>query len=129
MTATAQPEISASAVGVEPDRFDSWAIVELFGHKKIAGRVTEQVIGGGAFVRVDVPASKHYAAYTKLLGNGAIYAITPVDEAIARKALEYINADPIPVYIPPDRQLGTGDQHDATASVATDGREYDDDDD
>ena len=37
------------------DKFDHWCIVELFGHNQIAGKVTEQAIGGQSFVRVDVP--------------------------------------------------------------------------
>ncbi len=36
-------------------KFEAWAIVELFGHQKIAGRLTEQTIGGCHFLRVDVP--------------------------------------------------------------------------
>jgi hypothetical protein len=39
----------------EQDKFDSWAVVELFGHQQIAGRVTEASIGGCSFLRVDVP--------------------------------------------------------------------------
>jgi hypothetical protein len=35
---------------------EQWAIVEIFGHQRIAGRLTEQTIGGCSFVRVDVPA-------------------------------------------------------------------------
>lgn len=31
----------------QPDQtFDQWCIVEIFGHERIAGRVTEQRIGG-----------------------------------------------------------------------------------
>jgi hypothetical protein len=30
----------------ETNQFDQWAVIELFGHNRIAGRVTEQVIGG-----------------------------------------------------------------------------------
>ncbi len=37
------------------DKFEQFAIVELFGHQIIAGLVSEQVIGGQGFVRVDVP--------------------------------------------------------------------------
>ena len=36
--------------------FNEWALVELFGHQKIVGKVTEATLAGGAFLRVDVPA-------------------------------------------------------------------------
>lgn len=39
-------------------KFDHWCIVESFGHERIAGRVTEQTIGGCSFIRVDVPRRK-----------------------------------------------------------------------
>jgi len=60
--------------------FDNFCIVELFGHQKIAGKVTEQVIAGQGFVRVDVPQTKRFPAFTRMFGSGAIYSITPVDE-------------------------------------------------
>lgn len=68
----------------EPEKFDCWAIVEVMGHSKYAGRVTEQAIGGCAFVRVDVPAHEDHPEFTKLLGQSSIFAITPVTEDIAR---------------------------------------------
>jgi hypothetical protein len=37
----------------ERKQFSEWAIIELFGHQRIAGRVSEQTIGGCAFVRDD----------------------------------------------------------------------------
>ena len=39
--------------------FDKWAIVELMGHRKLAGRATEQVVAGQAFLRIDVPEVQH----------------------------------------------------------------------
>lgn len=63
------------------DKFEQWAVVELFGHQVIAGMVSEQVIGGQGFVRVDVPAVNGSQAFTKFYGAGAIYAISPCDEA------------------------------------------------
>lgn len=82
---------------VEKQGFEQWAIVELFGHQRIAGKVSEQTIGGCSFVRVDVPTLPErieddygtkrkrppVAGFTKLYGQGAIYGMTFVDQAIA----------------------------------------------
>jgi hypothetical protein len=97
---------------------DTWAIVEVMGHRKYAGRVTEQQIAGAGLVRVDVPEvtvtkyggreTSTVPAFSKLIGPASIYCITPVSEELARKAatrIAYEGGDPIPVYIPPDRQL------------------------
>lgn len=86
------------------DRFDQWAIVELFGHQRIAGRVSEQTIGGQAFVRVDVPAFEAVGnepptqAFTKLFGNGAIYGMTFVDEPTAKLTGRQLRVQPISTY-------------------------------
>lgn len=78
------------------ETFDQWCIVELFGHSKIAGRVTEQSIGGISFVRVDVPSTNKNKGFTKFLGSGAIYAMTPTDEQTACVAAEVFNT-PAPI--------------------------------
>jgi hypothetical protein len=66
--------------------FEQWCVVEIMGHKKFAGLVTEQVIGGTSFVRIDVPAieSPKREAFTKLFGAGSIYCMTPCTEETAR---------------------------------------------
>lgn len=74
------------------ESFEQFAIVELFGHQVIAGKVTEQVIGGQGFLRVDVPETKGVAAFTKFYGPGAIYAITPCDEATMLLAVAGLRA-------------------------------------
>jgi hypothetical protein len=70
------------------DKFMQWAIVELMGHQQCAGRVSEEVIGGAALVRVDVPDGKRddglESFRTSYFGASAIYAIHVVDEAAAR---------------------------------------------
>lgn len=92
--------------------FEQWAIVELFGHQRIAGKVTEQTIGGCAFVRVDVPAldpitMNRYGraetqpavpGYTKLYGQGAIYAMTFVTEETAKATAAGMRLEPISAY-------------------------------
>lgn len=87
--------------------FESWAVVELFGHQRIAGRVTEQQVAGTNFLRVDVPelpareargfmsAQPALPAYTRLFGAGAIYAINPVSEAVALHAALEFRARPV----------------------------------
>lgn len=68
---------------MEEKPFEQWAVVELFGHQQIAGMVSEQVIAGQGFVRVDVPACGDQEAFTRLFGTGAIYSIIPTTEEIA----------------------------------------------
>lgn len=100
----------------QPQPFDQWGIVEVMGYRKYAGHITEQQIAGAALVRVDVPevvlanraGEQTIPAYSKLVGVGSIYMITPTTEEIARQAareLARYDADPLPVYIPEQRQL------------------------
>ena len=69
---------------MEVKAFDEWALVEVMGHQQYAGRVTEQVIGGASFLRVDVPECEGRPAFTKILGAGSIFCITPCSEEVAR---------------------------------------------
>jgi hypothetical protein len=83
---------------MENTSFDQWALVELFGHTKIAGRVTEQTIAGGALVRVDVPETKSNPAFTRFFGISAIYSINPVTEDVAKHIADQISVKPIDVW-------------------------------
>jgi hypothetical protein len=79
-------------------KFESWAMVELFGHNQLSGKVTEQVIAGQSFIRIDVPATPNCPAFTKYHLPTAIYGLTPVDEEYATKMAERIAAKPINDY-------------------------------
>lgn len=82
--------------------FETWAIVEVMGHRRFAGFVTEQTIGGASFVRVDVPkTSDELPAFTKLLGAGSIYAITPCTEETARAFASHIGERAFATYEAP----------------------------
>lgn len=65
--------------------FREWAIVELFGHQRVFGEVTEAEIAGGKLLRVDVmlPDGK---TCTRFFGTGAIYSLNPASEEAVRKA-------------------------------------------
>ena len=93
-------------------KFEEWAVLELFGHQRIAGKVSEATIGGCAFVRVDVPETAK-PAYTKYYGNGAVYAMTPCDEDVARLAAAEIERYNVPVRVQMPRAAlpaGRGDE-------------------
>lgn len=112
---------------------DTWAIVELFGHKKLAGKVSEHTIGGAALVRVDVPETDQGGVftkpYTKLVGTGSIYCITPCTEGVARAAAQRIERynDPIPVDIRPVPQIPARSTADADFELSSEDDEHDDD--
>lgn len=75
--------------------FKTWALVELFGHTRIAGLVSEQTIAGGAMVRIDVPETKSSPAFTRIVNVSAIYAINPITEELVRRLAEQFSVKPI----------------------------------
>ncbi|WP_436716584.1 hypothetical protein U8335_04005 [Roseiconus lacunae] len=78
--------------------FDEWAIVDVMGHQRYIGKVTEQTVAGKGFVRVDVPAVDDRPGFTKLIGPASVHSISPVDESIARKMCETTRQTPIESY-------------------------------
>ena len=84
------------------DAFDQWEIVDGMGHQRYIGKVTEQVIAGQGFVRVDVPETLKTKQWTKLIGTSSIYAITPTTEEIARAMAEERQMEPISKYDLPE---------------------------
>lgn len=91
-----------------PEKFQEWAIVEVMGHRRFIGLVSEQVIAGTGFVRIDIPASEGEPAWTKFVGSASIYAITPVSEEIARGIASQSNQVPVMAYDLPPRIEGPG---------------------
>lgn len=87
---------------MDQPKFDQWAIVEIMGHQKYAGRVTEQPIAGSAMVRVDIPATSKQPAFTKLFGPSSVYALTPTTEEIATAIAAELGVAPITVYDLPE---------------------------
>ena len=82
-------------MSTEKTSFNEWALVELFGHQKIVGKVSEASLAGGAFLRVDVPAFNGQPAFTRFYGPGAIYSINPVTEEIARGLMTQYRNEPV----------------------------------
>ena len=84
-------------MSAEQAEFEEWAVLELFGHQRLAGLVTEVQLGGASFVRVDVPedGKKKGWKLTKLYNPSAIYAITPVTEETARMVAKSVVGEPV----------------------------------
>ena len=78
-----------------PDKFESWGLLELMGRQRLAGKLSEQTVGGCHFIRIDVPAVGETAAYTRYFTQGAIYGMTPMEESTARKLAAYLCAVPV----------------------------------
>lgn len=65
----------------EDQIFAEWVIIELMGHRRLAGFLTEQEIAGKGFLRLEVPGQP---GATQLYNPTSVYCITPTTEAIAR---------------------------------------------
>lgn len=70
------------------DKFEAWCIIEVMGHARKSGRVTEETIAGSPMLRVDVPASATDLTKftTHYLSAQSIFQIHPCDENTARLA-------------------------------------------
>lgn len=86
--------------------------MELFGHQKIVGQVTEAALAGGAFLRVDVPGFNASPAFTRYFSPGAIYSINPITEAVARGLMDRYRNEPVSRYELP--QLAEKVEHTGT---------------
>lgn len=76
----------------------TWGLVELMGHSKVAGRISEETRYGSTWLRVDVPEADNQIGFSQLYGAGAVYRITYTTEEIARLIAQEIHARPIKVW-------------------------------
>lgn len=74
------------------EKFEAWGLVELMGHQRVAGQLSEQPLGGGNLLRVDIPNGDGFR--TAYYGSSAIYAVHITDEAAARKLAGNLGARP-----------------------------------
>jgi hypothetical protein len=148
-------------------KFEGWAIVDVLGHQRYVGYVTTEAYGSAVLFRTDVPALQErervtkrpgyvngqylpagatvkegaIEGYTKLVGSGSIYTITPCTKDAALHAVEESQPRPLmSVALPPDRGLSEAagadppDDDDALNDagphddISDDGDEFDDGD-
>ncbi len=75
------------------DKFEQWGVVEIMGHQRAAGRLTEEVVAGANLLRVDAPINAHDFR-TVYYGAAAIYALHVTGEEEARKMAARSGARP-----------------------------------
>ena len=71
----------------EPEQSLEYAIVEVFGHRRLAGRIVEVERFGAKLLRIDVPDGGDFATgfKTQFYGGAALFSITPTEEATERR--------------------------------------------
>lgn len=88
--------ISELTAAPAPEKFEAWGFVELMGHQRIAGRLSERAIAGRNLLQVDVPEGEGFR--TVFYGGGAIFAMHVTDEAVARKLATRLGDKPVYAY-------------------------------
>lgn len=73
----------------QQEEINTWALLELFGHTKIAGRVSTRKLGSEVMFQVDVPKGETEFAYSRLFNPKAVFSVNPTTEAWCRKWADY----------------------------------------
>ncbi len=79
--------------------YEGWCILELLGHRRLAGYVTAVEVAGHGMLRLDVPdepgpTGQEYVV-TQFYSPNALYCLTPTTEEVARRVAT--GARPTPV--------------------------------
>ena len=92
-------------------KIETWAIVEVFGHTKLAGFLRSVPLGSAVMLRIEVPevtynertgwgesattVERTIPAFTKFYSPSAIFSITPTTEETARAAMKSWHVEPV----------------------------------
>jgi len=75
--------------------FEGWAILELMGRFRTAGRITEETHFGGALGRCDVPNQTDQGFTTIFFRAESVYRLTPCSEEAARAVAAHTQPEPV----------------------------------
>lgn len=83
-------------------KFESWAVVQVFGHESYAGHVSEFNMGGASYLRIEVPEVQNMQvtlpSFVKLVNHNSVFDITPVSEEYAKEMAAQLSKHPITGY-------------------------------
>lgn len=71
-----------------------WGVLELMGHVRLAGRISEETKFGTALGRIDIPMDGD-KFLTQFFAGSSIYRLTPCDEQTARAVAAHNAPQPI----------------------------------
>lgn len=100
------------------DSYEGWTILELMGHRRLAGYVREQTVAGAALIRIDVPGDGDEQVATQFYSPAAVYCMTPTTEDLARKVAKGARPAPVTQWdLPqPSKALSEGTRRDDDAA-------------
>lgn len=93
------------SIDAKEGKLETWAVLELMGHQRLAGFTREVSLGSAAMLRVDVPEIDGVPAFTKFVAPAALYAVTPCTQEIAMAIIRRDRVTPVTLFaMPPMRQ-------------------------
>ncbi len=97
--------------------FREWAIVELMGHVRVAGLVTEVERFGSKLGRIDIPNGNGFT--TQFFNGSSLYRLTPTTEEIARAIATSSRPEPVHLWELPRLKAAEIDDDDGSHVGAT----------
>lgn len=80
------------------EQFDAWALLEIMGHTKVAGKARTVPFGSTVMVHVDIPETTTQPTFTKWYSMSSIFSITFVTQELAQMHAEAYKIHPITEY-------------------------------
>lgn len=80
---------------IEKQTYEGWSIIELMGHRRLAGYVRQVELFGAPMLRLDVPAAEGQAEATQFYGGASIYCLTPCSEETALAVARGVRPAPV----------------------------------
>lgn len=96
----------------ESTGFEGWAIVEIMGHRRLAGFCTEANVSGTGLLRIDVYAGqKTIPEFTQFYGGSSVFCLSPTTEVVCRSLMAAGYSRPIQAYELPAPEITNRAQH------------------
>lgn len=75
--------------------FEGWAVIEVLGHRRLAGYVTDVAMFGTAMCRIDIPGEDGATLGTQYYSGNSLFSVTPCSEEVARAVAKQNQPRPV----------------------------------